>query len=312
MKVDPVSILLNQDKTLSKKFYFISGNEITLMKKVENLIVEKLKREQNFDVLKIESFDNFVNQEALFGNQNLFLYKSNKTISEKKLNELKNENGVFIFICENSQRIKSFKNYFVKDKDSFLIDCYELDRDSKIKVLNNYLKINNIDLQDEIFWILIERLDSRYVFFENTINKIKDVGDSNISVEGIQKLISLNSFGKEKLFFYLLKRNNEIVSAYREKVVSKSDVDELFYYCRFFCHLIVESETQEEYSKKIPVYLFREKKYLIFIYKKYNFKKKIQLLNLLSKTERVLRKHNNFSLMSGLRFLLSLKKITIS
>ena len=195
MKVDPVSILLNKDKPLSKKFYFISGNEITLMKKVENLIIEKLKREQNFDVTKIESFDNFVNQEALFGNQNLFLYKSNKTISEKKLNELKNENGVFVFICENSQKIKSFKNYFVKDKDSFLIDCYELDRDSKIKVLNNYLKINNIDLQDEIFWILIERLDSRYVFFENTINKIKDVGDSNISVEGIQKLISLNSFG---------------------------------------------------------------------------------------------------------------------
>ena len=64
------------------------------------------------------------------------------------------------------------------------------------------MKTNNIDIQDEIFWTLIEKLDSRYVFFENTINKIKAINDSNISIERIQKLISLNSFGKEKLFFY--------------------------------------------------------------------------------------------------------------
>ena len=51
MKIDPVNILLNKDKALDKKFYFISGNEITLMKKIEDLIIEKLKREQNFEVL---------------------------------------------------------------------------------------------------------------------------------------------------------------------------------------------------------------------------------------------------------------------
>tara|TARA_X000000950_G_scaffold188708_1_gene228129 strand:- start:1685 stop:2623 length:939 start_codon:yes stop_codon:yes gene_type:complete len=312
MKIDPVNILLNKDKALNKKFYFISGNEITLMKKIEDLIIEKLKREQNFEVLKIETFDNFVNQEALFGNQNLFLYRSNKSISQKKLNELKSESGVFVFICENSQKTKPFKNYFIKDKDSFLIDCYELDREAKIKVLNNFLKTNNIDIKDEIFWTLIEKLDSRYVFFENTINKIKAINDSDISIERIQKLISLNSFGKEKLFFYLLKKNNEIVSAYREKIISKNDVSELFYYCRFFCHLIIESETHNEYSKKIPMYLFREKKYLIYIYNKYNLRKKIQLLRLLSKTEKALRNQGDLSLMSGLRFLLSLRKITIS
>lgn len=312
MKIDPITILLNNNETFSKKFYFIGGNEITLMKKIEDLIIEKLKKRQNYDVLKINTFDNFVNQQALFGNQNLFLYKSNKIVSEKKLAELKYENGKFIFVCENSQKIKQFKNFFVRDKDSFLIDCYALERDDKIKVLNNFLKKNNIDIKDEIFWILIDKLDSRYVFFENTINKIKAIANSNISADGIQKLMSLNSFGKEKFFFYLLKKNNEIVSSYREKIISKSDVSELFYSCKFFCQLIIESKTQDEYSKKIPVYLFREKNYLIIIYKKYNFKKKIQLLNLLSKTEKVLRNHNNLSLMSGLRFLLNLKRITIS
>ena len=60
------------------------------------------------------------------------------------------------------------------------------------------------------------------------------------------------------------------------------------------------------------MYLFREKKYLIYIYNKYNLRKKIQLLRLLSKTEKALRNQGDLSLMSGLRFLLSLRKITIS
>ena len=40
MKIDPVNILLNKDKALNKKFYFISGNEITLMKKIEKAAKE--------------------------------------------------------------------------------------------------------------------------------------------------------------------------------------------------------------------------------------------------------------------------------
>ena len=52
MKIDPVNILLNKDRALNKKFYFISGNEITLMKKIEDLIIEKLKENKT---LKFEN-----------------------------------------------------------------------------------------------------------------------------------------------------------------------------------------------------------------------------------------------------------------
>ena len=51
---------------------------------------------------------------------------------------------------------------------------------------------------------------------------------------------------------------------------------------------------------------------LIDIYKKYNSKKKKALLRLLSSTEKILRKENGLSLISGLRFVLNIKKITIS
>ena len=75
---------------------------------------------------------------------------------------------------------------------------------------------------------------------------------------------------------------------------------------------MIDSETAEDYKKKIPRYLFKEKDYLIEIYKKYNFKKKKKILSLLSNMERVLRKNSNLSVAYGLRFVLNIKKITIS
>ena len=51
---------------------------------------------------------------------------------------------------------------------------------------------------------------------------------------------------------------------------------------------------------------------LIDIYRKYNSKKKKMLLKLLSSTESILRKESGLSLVVGLRFLLNIKKITIS
>ena len=76
--------------------------------------------------------------------------------------------------------------------------------------------------------------------------------------------------------------------------------------------LIIDCNSEDEYKRKIPLYLFKEKNYLVDIYRKYNSKKKKMLLKLLSSTESVLRKESGLSLVVGLRFLLNIKKITIS
>ena len=113
-------------------------------------------------------------------------------------------------------------------------------------------------------------------------------------------------------FFNLFQKNKEIVELYRDKIINNSDVNELYYYSKFFCQLIIDCNSEDEYRKKIPVYLFKEKNYLIDIYRKYNSKKKKMLLKLLSSTESILRKESVLSLVVGLRFLLNIKKITIS
>ena len=142
--------------------------------------------------------------------------------------------------------------------------------------------------------------------------KILQLGVENISLENVKTILSINDSNKEKVFFNLLKKNKEIVELYRDKIINNSDVNELYYYTKFFCQLIIDCNSEDEYKKKIPLYLFKEKNYLIDIYRKYNSKKKKMLLKLLASTENVLRKESGLSLVVGLRFLLNIKKITVS
>ena len=46
MKIGPIDILLKKNFTSPKKFYFISGNEITLIQKIKAVIIEEYQKLQ--------------------------------------------------------------------------------------------------------------------------------------------------------------------------------------------------------------------------------------------------------------------------
>ena len=312
MKIDPISILLNENFRIDKKIYFISGNEKTLIQKIKTTIVEKYQQETNAKITNIDTIKNFVEEVGLFENYKIFLGNGCKGIDEKSLENIKSSNGIFIFVDENSQKIKKIKNLFNKDKDSVLIDCYELEKESKIKILKKFLNDSGLNISQDIYWLLVDKLDDKYSFFENSLNQIIAIGEKDLTVDIVKKLLTNSDSGKERVFFNLLKRNKEIVDLYRNKIVNNTDVNEFYFYVKFLCQLIIESKNEDEYQKKIPIYLFKEKQRLIDIFRKYNSRKKKLLISLLSSTEKVLRKESSLSLVFGLRFLLNIKKITIS
>ena len=312
MKINSLSLLLNRKFVLDKKFYFISGNEKTLMEKIKSIIIDVFKKKQNVQIKNINTISDFVDEVGLFGDKNIYVINGHKGIDEEALNKARSSESYFIFLQENSQKIKKIKNLFSIDKDSYLIDCYELDRDSKIKILNEFLSVNKLNISQDVYWYLVDKLDSKYIFFEKNLIKVLDLGEKNLTVDKVKKILTIDESGKEKIFFSLLQKNKKIISLYRDKIIQNSDVNELYYYSKFFCQMIIDCTSEEEYKKKIPMYLFKEKTYLIDIYRKYNLKKKKMLLKLLSSTESVLRKESSLSLVVGLRFLLNIKKITIS
>jgi len=312
MKINSLNILINQASVLNKKFYFISGNEKTLMEKIKTIIIEGFKEKQNVQIKSIETIIDFVDEVGLFENKSIYIVNGNKGIDIEVLDNLRSSESHFIFLQENSQKIKKIKNLFITDKDSYLIDCYELDKDSKIKILNEFLRVNKLEILQDVYWFLIDKLDSKYIFFEKNLNKVLELDKQDITLDRIKKILTVDESGKERIFFNLLKKNKEILGLYRDKIINNSDVNELYYNSKFFCQLIIDCNSEDEYKKKIPMYLFKEKNYLIDIYRKYNSKKKKMLLKLLSSTESILRKQSSLSLVIGLRFLLNIKKITIS
>ena len=231
---------------------------------------------------------------------------------EANLNKIRGSTSVFIFSQENSQKIKKIKTMFIKDKQSYLIDCYELDKNTKTIILNEFFRIAKIKIGKDIYWFLVDKLDNRYGFLENSLNKILELGQKDITLSNVKRVLTISNNGKERFFFFILNKNKEIIEAYREKILSAEDVNELYYYCKYYCQLIIDSNDVNEYDDKIPKYLFKEKILLIDVFKKYNQKKKKLLLSLLSKTEKALRKEGGVSLIMGLRFILHIKKITIS
>ena len=312
MKLDALTVLLDENFKIKKNFYFISGNEPTLIQKISAVIIEKYKKQEKINVNSIETIGEFVNEAALFEDRKINLIKNCKGVDEGVLNTFKKTSDIFIFTQENSQKIKKVKNIFLKNKDAYLIECYELEKTSKIKIINYFIKLSDIVIDKDIYWYLVEKLDNKYSFLENNLNKILKLDKKDMNIFNIKKLLTIDSLGKDKIFFNLLKKNQEIVEIYREKINSSSDVNELYYYCKFFCQLIIDCNNENEYNKKIPLYLFREKVFLLDIFKRFNSEKKKLLLGLLSSTEKILRKNSDLSLATGLRFLLGIKKITIS
>lgn len=312
MRLEPLNVILTENFTPSKKFYFISGNEFTLMEKVKNNIVDNYLKNEKASLKHIDNVNNFVDNASLFENKKIFLVNNCKGVEGETLIKLRNTDGIFIFSQENSPKIRKIKNVFLKNADSYLFDCYELDRSSKIKILNYFLNQFGLNIEENVYWFLIEKLENKYVFFENSLNKILKLDQKEINLDNVKRLFTVNGYQKEKLFFKLLRKNNEIVEDYKQKIITKSDVDELYYYSRFFCQLVIDNDKVEDYSKKIPAYLFREKRFLVDFFKRYDLKKKKLLLRLLLSTEQVLRKENSLSLILGLRFILNIKKITIS
>ena len=312
MKNDPINFILNKDFKLNKKIYFISGNEITLMEKIREKIIKNYQKNENVLLENIDLVDDFNDTDGLFGEKKIYLVKNCKGLDELTLNKIKSSNSVFIFVQENSQKLKKLKTMLIKDSEVSLVDCYQLDKSAKSRVLNEFFKLPKITIGKDLYWFLVEKLDDRYGFLEDSLNKILELNQEDITLKNITKILSISDTGKEKIFFSLLNKNKDIVKLFREKIVNSTDVNDLYYYCKFFCQLIIDSKNEDEFNKKIPAYLFKEKSFLIDLYRRYNSKKRKLLLNLLSSTEKTLRRESSLSLISGLRFFLNIKKITVS
>ena len=310
MKISPEEILLNPSYKVDNFPYFISGNEETLMKQIEVILINKFQQNRFTAKERIEKIDNYNNSGNLFHNKKIIILNSIENVNKLKIEKIINNGDMLIISSANTTKDKSIKKIFSTEKNYKLILCYKLDQELKIKILNYHLAQNNIVISKDIFWYLLESLDDRSIFFHNELNKICLKKNISYSFRDIKKIINQKIDPEnEKLFFNILSKNSEIINLYKSSINTISDFYLFFHNFKFYFNLIINNQTEREVVENFPKYLFKHKKAFIIIYKKINSEKKNKLSNLFFKTEKLIRKNNNQFESIGLRFLLNFKKI---
>ena len=310
MKINPEEILLNPSYKVDNFPYFISGNEETLIKQIEEILINKFKKNGFVEKERIEKIENYNNSGNLFHNSKLIILTNIADMNKLKIENIINNGDMLIISSANTTKYKSIKKIFSTEKNYKLILCYKLDQELKIKILNYHLAQNNIVISKDIFWYLLESLDDRSIFFHNELNKICLKKNISYSFRDIKKIINKKTDPEnEKLFFNILSKNSEIIDLYKSSINTISDFYLFFHNFKFYFNLIINNQTEREAVENFPKYLFKHKKAFIIIYKKINSEKKNKLSNLFFKTESLVRKNNNQFESIGLRFLLNFKKI---
>ena len=154
MKVDPLEIIINSEKRLDKKFYYITGNEVTLMQKIKDILISYYTNSMSVGIEKIKDVGLCNNEIGLFENQKIYIVSGIKDIDNEFLELASTRNDIFLFIIENSPKSKLIKNFFIKRKDSYLIECYDLSREEKIKLLNHRLTKENFKINEDVIRFL--------------------------------------------------------------------------------------------------------------------------------------------------------------
>ena len=312
MKIDPIELILNPKENIKKTFYFISGNEFSLIQKTKNIILDFYNKESEFSKKKIKNISSFKNEIGLFESKNIYLIDDIKNIDESRLDVIKLSGDVFVFVSENSPKNKSIKNIFLKRSDSFLIDCYEMNKQVKVRLFNAYLNKKNIVLEKDLFWKIIDLLDNKYLFFEKELDKLSLLENQNINEDNLIRLISRSSPNIEKIFFRILDKSDNLIDNYNKNISDQNDVYNLFASVKKYCFLVINNNNLNDFENNVPKYLFREKSFLLSFFNYLDFNKRKKIITLISNTEKTMRVNSELTMVICLRFLLNLKKIITS
>ena len=308
MRVNFETIILDGDFDLQNKIYYITGNEETLIYKIEKTLIEKLSCSDDYHVERVDSL-NTEESGSLFYKKKLTVLSSSKNLDDNKLDDFLKNNKDLIIVCENYKGDTSIKKKFEKRKDLVLIFCYELNSSQKVKILNHYIGLNNLKIEKDAFWYIVEKTENKYLFFENDIKKIVASNRESYSLNEIKKILTgTNNDDYYKLLFSVLRKNSDLVGLYYLSINSLSDLYKLIQVTKNCFEMVIASENLQEFEKNIPRYMFKEKQNFLTIYNKTNAKNKGEIFKLIFKTEKLIRKNSVNYFTIGNRFLLNLKK----
>ena len=323
MKINAQNFLNNlKNINFQNVIFFISGNDVSFIASIERIITKKLKdagiivgtKTENKSELEFEDFN--CPTETLFSSGALIVHKNFKKMDVSEIKEVNLELKTIILSSESTKKLPRVKKYFDDHKTFYSIVCYELTKEYKKNLINNFLSSNNISAETTAYWYLLENTNDKYQLLINELEKIKAYADKKVSLTEIKYLLSdQQNFDIDSLFFLILSSAQNIIIKTNKLIRSSSDAYAVLQRIKFFHSLTIPA--YEAYKKNnqvsdaeifLPKYLFMIREKFRNLILKTNQKKIIEMQNLIKKLEILLRKNESMYLIITQRLLLNLRK----
>ena len=227
---------IDKFKKSSSNLHLIYGvNEGIKQDLINNIYLEGYKG----DIFKYEehevlnNIDQFISNlltKSLFGNEKIIIISRATDKLCTLINDLLDREIVetkIIIKSSNLDKKSKLRNLFEKEDQLICTPVYEDDSRSLNYVIQNFLKVNNFSLSQEIKNILIERSKGDRINLKNELSKLKNLSLSKnkISVEDVNKLSNLaeNYSVFELSDNYLAKNSKKVSNILNENNYSSED-----------------------------------------------------------------------------------------
>jgi len=327
MKTFPSNLLLEiekQNKKINPILFY--GNEWGLISasinSVYNFLQKKLEihdiKHFNYKNIKNDELKYILNDSSLFSKINLVILKGPQ---EKLITELENIgkiDNILIVNGENLQTKSKIISYFNNNKNFMGVPCYQLDKNYIKKTIDNFVKINEIKLQNEAYWFLVDNISEDYLTLENELEKLNYFKKTTISLEILQKLIApKGGINNNGLFFKCATGDfKSVLQAISFVNKSINESYEILLSLKKFIHILSSAVVNKDRNNLddlvniyLPKYLFLKKEIFRDVLKKTSLNKVAKINSMLQKTEYLFRKNSEQHREVLERFLLNLTKI---
>ncbi len=227
---------IDKFKKSNSNLHLIYGiNEGIKQDLINNIYLEGYKG----DIFKYEehevlnNIDQFISNlltKSLFGNKKIIIISRATDKLCTLINDLLDREIVetkIIIKSSNLEKKSKLRNLFEKEDQLICTPVYEDDSRSLNYVIQNFLKVNNFSLSQEIKNILIERSKGDRINLKNELSKLKNLSLSKnkISVEDVNKLSNLaeNYSVFELSDNYLAKNSKKVSNILNENNYSSED-----------------------------------------------------------------------------------------
>ena len=309
MKIKP-EVFLSSKKNIVFNKILVTGSDESFINYVKHFIIENFKK-RGFFVDVSNNYNDGLMGNLFSENKTLFVLSDFPTNKENSSEELNNKS--ILVASPNGKKINSIKTKLSTNKDSLVIECYLLNRNSKENTLKNYIEANNLTLSNDVFWYVIDNFDNNYVIFIKQLQMLSLFNNKINLISDIEKITFVdNKIEINKIFFNIFKENKILTNTFNKSINSLSDFYIFLNSIKSYLEIIKNSDNKESALYNFPKYLFAEKEVFLTIYKKANKNKLVEIYKNISKVELLIRQNSELYLVIGLRFFLNLKKIITS